>query len=388
MKQSVTLKAILVILLFLSGLNIQAQVSKQVNVKTAGTLYLLISSSIKDQITNLTVTGKLNGKDIRFIREMASSSPLNKSKLNVLDMSGAEIVEGGDFYFHYFITDVDNKSVQINLYTSNNTIGEKFFFDTKLTSIVLPQTVTSIDSLAFVSAFSLNEIQISEDNTLYTTVDGILFNKDKTEIIYFPASNQDAYTIPNNVTSIHSCAFKNCRGITSVSIPNSVTTIAAYAFDGCDYLTSVMIGTGVTTIDRNAFSSCANLKEIYNNNTTPQPIELTVFRYTNKSKCTLYVPIGARSNYLAAPEWKDFGSIVEVDITSTNQPQAEVVKVYTEAETIVVEGVQSGESISIYTQAGALIQTLQATDDRVKIELPLPGIYLVKVGDQTFKVAL
>lgn len=384
MKKSVTLKTILVIMLFLSGLNIQAQVSKQVNVKTAGTLSMFISSSVKDQITNLTVTGKLNGKDIRFIREMASS---NKSKLTVLDLSGANIVEGGDSYFFY-LDYTDNNNVQINLYTSNNTIGDYFFIDTKLTSIVLPKTVTSIDSLAFVSAFSLNEIQISEDNTLYTTVDGILFNKDKTELIFYPASKKGGYTVPNSVTSINSCAFRNCRGITSVFIPNSVTSIGAHAFNGCGYLTSATIGTGVTTIGEKAFSNCAGLKEIYNNNTTPQSIELTVFQYFYKYKCTLYVPIGAKENYLAAPEWKDFGTIIESDITSTNQLRADAVKVYTEGETIVVEGVQSGEAISICTQAGALIQKVKATDDRVKINLPNRAIYLVKTANRTFKVAL
>ena len=96
----------------------------------------------------------------------------------------------------------------------------------------------------------------------------------------------------------------------------------------------------------------------------------------------------SQKNYQAANEWKDFGSIIESDITSTNQPEADVVKVYTAGEAIVVEGVQSGETISIYTQAGALIHTLQATDDRVKIKLPLPAIYLVKTAYRTFKVAL
>ena len=77
-------------------------------------------------------------------------------------------------------------------------------------------------------------------------------------------SRLTSITIPNSVTSIGSSAFSGCSGLTSITIPNSVTSIGQKAFKGCSRLTSITIGNSVTSIGNYAFKNCTNLKTVYN----------------------------------------------------------------------------------------------------------------------------
>ena len=105
----------------------------------------------------------------------------------------------------------------------------------KLTSITIPENITSIGRCAFSGCDGLTNI-----------------------------------TIPDSVTSIGSAAFENCSGLTSIVIPDSVTSIDHWAFQYCTGLTSATIGNGVKSISRYAFWDCASLKDIYFNGTKDQ----------------------------------------------------------------------------------------------------------------------
>ena len=133
---------------------------------------------------------------------------------------------------------------------------------TSLTSVVVPGSVTTISDYVFYECTSLIEIRVDEDNTEYSSdVYGVLFNKDKTQLIRAPGAIQ-TYVIPTSVTTIGDAAFDGCINLTSVTIPDSVTTIGYSAFFGCTGLTSVTIPDSVNTIDRYAFERCLNLTEI------------------------------------------------------------------------------------------------------------------------------
>ena len=311
-------KHLLLIIIALISLNVNAQeaVSLTINVETAGTLPELIPASQKNQITNLTLTGYLNGTDIRFIREMAGRDgfeQLTTGSLSVLDLSNARIVAGGENYY-------GNNGYNY-LYTSDDTIGDLTFWGcTGLTSINIPNTVTTIGGQAFwccrgftsvtipnsvtkigewafancsglisiaipyslttigMSAFqgctSLKEYIVSENNPLLKSIEGGLFSKDGTKLIAFPCNKSSSYTIPNSVTTIDDNAFYDCTGLTFVNIPNSVTTIGRNAFGYCSGLTSVTIPNSVTTIDF-AFFGCTSLKEyiVSENNSAYKSIE-------------------------------------------------------------------------------------------------------------------
>ena len=129
-----------------------------------------------------------------------------------------------------------------------------FRYCTSLKSITIPNSVTSIGDSAFWGCSSLTAIYVAVDNKNYTSVNGVLFNKDKTALICYPAGKTDkSYNITNSVTSIGDYAFNGCSSLTSVTIPNSVTEIGGSAFVGCASLKSITMPNSVTSIGENAF---------------------------------------------------------------------------------------------------------------------------------------
>ena len=136
-------------------------------------------------------------------------------------------------------------------------------FTNKLTRITLGDKIRGIGSSEFSNCNGLTSINVDENNANYTSIDGVLYSKDKKTLIMCPKA-KTSIEIPNSVTTIGSSAFENCSGLTSVTIPNSVTTIGNSAFYGCTGLASIEIPNSMTSIGSSAFYKCSNLKEIIN----------------------------------------------------------------------------------------------------------------------------
>ena len=131
------------------------------------------------------------------------------------------------------------------------------------TSITIPDNVTYIDIWAFNGCTGLTAIDVKAGNNNYTSVNGVLFNKDKTELICYPAGKTDkSYNIPSCVTNVGGWAFDGCTSLTSITIPDSVTEIDWSAFEGCTSFTSITIPDSVTEIGWSAFEGCTSLKSI------------------------------------------------------------------------------------------------------------------------------
>ena len=141
--------------------------------------------------------------------------------------------------------------------------GGAFDGCSSLASIEIPNSVTSIGDYAFDGCSSLTSIAVDANNANYKDIDGNLYSKDgKTLLRYAIGKTTTSFTIPDNVTSIGKSAFSGCDSLTSIEISNSVTNIGDDAFSGCDSLTSIEIPNSVTSIGVYAFYSCDSLTSI------------------------------------------------------------------------------------------------------------------------------
>jgi hypothetical protein len=357
------------------------QTSKTIHVSTAGTLDSLLTSTEKNTITDLTVSGLLDARDFRILRDsLLNLTALDISTVTVVSYSGSEGTG-------YYITSYPANEIPENaFYTSGEQPGSVI---SGLTSIRLPSSVTSIGNMAFTFCSSLTSISISSNvtqiglmafvgcsatfivdqaNPNYSSVDGVLFNKDKTTIIQCPLSITGSYAIPSTVNSISIYSFSFCDKLTSITIPSSVESIGAYAFtscsgmmnvdpdnknysslDGvlfnklastliqcgtsksgsysipssadtigenafynCNVMTSVSIPSSIISITDYAFYNCSGLTSI-TVNSLPVSLSSTygVFNNVNTNTCILNVPFGTKSLYQNAFGWSSFTNIVE-----------------------------------------------------------------------------
>ena len=138
----------------------------------------------------------------------------------------------------------------------------------QLKSIFIPATVSKMGSdsgmAEFWLCYNLETIIVDENNKFYTAVDNVLFNREMTKIIRYPAAKPDvAYEIPNTVTTINQNCFEACSNLMAVNIPASVNEMGYGVFQQCDNLITVTISDGVTVIGEDAFRSCKRLAHIH-----------------------------------------------------------------------------------------------------------------------------
>ena len=157
-----------------------------------------------------------------------------------------------------------------------------------MTSVTIPNSVTSIGGHAFEGCSRLTSVTIPNSVTSIG------------ESAFEGCSSLTSVVIPNSVTSIGANAFSNCTGLTSVTIPNSVTSIGGGAFEGCSRLTSVTIPNSVTSIGSYAFYRCSSLTSVTIEAETPP----TLGGYgAFVGDCPIYVPCNAITAYKSAPMW-------------------------------------------------------------------------------------
>jgi len=519
------------------------EVKLTIHVDSAGSLPSLIDSSLMYQVTDLTLSGNLNGTDLRFIRGMAGfnwfgdSTPGILSKLDMKDVtihasdmpyridvfddwtshSYTEDNKIGDAMFSDFsnitsiilptsVNAIGNnsftncsglkyielpdaiKSIGINAFKNCSALdsiilpdslrllsyaafqgctglktvtipsgitkisGESFADCTGLTSLQLPEGVTTIGGLAFMGNTGLTTVQlpnsllsiegsaffkcsgltsiripgsvvfigksvfrdctqmdsiiVDESNAYYCSVDGILFNKTKTELVSFPNQHASTYTIPNGVVSIYGGAFAGCTELKSVIVSASVKTLGEESFRGCSILDSVFLSDSLNSIESYAFSHCASLLSItipeqvtvignyafwwctglialHIKQATPLNLNSYTFYQVNKDTCKLYVPAGSASLYQSASVWSDFKYILEESPLAPEPILYDDITVLGRDGLIMVSTTKTAR-LQVYDLCGRSVykNTLEGSSEIVVDK----GVYIVSINGRPIKI--
>ena len=267
--------------------------------------------------------------------------------------------EGG---VRYRVTDKDEREVSVTANTDSSNYAAY-----TVTSLTIPKEVThggvtyTVTGVEWVSTWgtTLQSVTVASDNAYLSSLNGVIFNKDKTELLWYPTGKPDtSYIVPASVTKLENNSFTEVDALTSVTLPNGLKTIARYVFyycpniatlnlpsslefigdfsvtglkvssmvvpenikvldsyflAGCSELTSVVLPSTLTKINWYAFSDDPKLKTVQCKAATPPAIKAGdhVFKNVPLASATLRVPAGSKALYQAAEGWKDFGTIEE-----------------------------------------------------------------------------
>ncbi len=173
--------------------------------------------------------------------------------------------ENGVLYIRHNLIEANRDKVSGDYSVKDGTvcIGIAAFADcSDLINITIPDSVTSINDV-FSGCNSLTSINIATGNKKYTSVDGVIFDKDIAVLVRYPiGKNETKYTIPDGVTNIGDNAFMGCSSLKSITMPNSVASIGDNAFADCNNLTDITLHDGVTSIGDYMFMNCENLTSV------------------------------------------------------------------------------------------------------------------------------
>ena len=317
-----------------------------VKLQEAGKLGALMGNHLYEY-TQLSIVGDLNGDDLVCLRTMTGRDGNNEAtagKLADINMADAHIVAGGSDFGPYY------------RHTENQVVGQGLFAQcNQLRHIILPSDVIRIEKDAFADCTSLQEIEIpasvnqmipssgctalenihvSKANTQYSSVDGVLFNKAETEILWFPMGKKGDYTLPSTLAGIGDYAFKGCsitrfifpEGFTEigqgalmnskveeVTLPAQLKLIPTGTFQGCTRLKVVRLGQKVELISDYVFDGCP-LTDLYIDATYPPVCNANAFSTKGTdflSTCVLHVPAGKKKLYQYNKSWGKFKHITE-----------------------------------------------------------------------------
>lgn len=276
--------------------------NRTLNMAIEGNLETMLSKKDRDRVVSITVTGLINTADLKVLKDMST-----KGKLTTINITEVSIAKIPDRMFQGCAVLTSMKLPQ-----GLKSIGNEMFADcVNLNSISLPDSLTTLAGNAFNNCSALTELNIpagvvnglgfttfcsgckklskfvvAEGNPAYSSLDGVLYNKEKTTILRYPCGNPASlYSFPNTIAEIgvgafegcvylasiqmtenlrivKNAAFKGCSSLTAINIPSMVTEVGGYAFENCNRLNSVNLPMFIPEIGYCTFKNCTSLSSI------------------------------------------------------------------------------------------------------------------------------
>lgn len=229
-----------------------------------------------------------------------------------------------------------------------------FYYCLSLKQVTIPKNVTKIGGNVFGFCTALTQVNVDAANTVYSSENGVLFNKNKTTLLRYPAAKPGTtYTVPKSVTCIGENAFGQCTALKELTLSENVSKIESYAFEDFAAITKMTVLA-----------------------TVPPTAETSAFKYFNLDT-PVYVPASSLDAYKAANVWKEFTNLQAISGTAIDTPSM--------PESISIQGGMlhnpNGLTVSIYDLTGRLVYSGNATT----VELPA-GIYVVRCNGASRKV--
>jgi hypothetical protein len=372
---------LLPLFIFFVFTELSAEISITKNIAVAGTLTSVLTSQEKTDVTNLTLTGYIDARDVKCMRDELQN-------LTVIDLSQAVINPftgvGGTADPTVSVSYPANEMPQYSFYNYSGGPGK-----TKLVNFTLPNSITSIGLRAFSNCSGLTGISIPN------SVTSISANA------FYYCTSLASLTIGNSVSSIGNNSFSNCTNLLNVTIPNSVTSIGTSAFNNCSGITNIIFGILISSIGDYAFQNCSGILTITLPRSTPPTIYANTFTGVNKSTCWLYVPSGASLTYKATNIWNAFTQISEssaanlvgitVQIGANGSVQSNSTNILNGA--LIMLNIGDTKTFNFVPNTGYVVSTLTFNNQNVLSDLnnntfvtpPVPGNVTLNV---TFKKAI
>jgi hypothetical protein len=229
-----------------------------------------------------------------------------------------------------------------------------FYYCLSLKQVTIPKNVTKIGGNVFGFCTALTQVNVDAANTVYSSENGVLFNKNKTTLLRYPAAKPGTtYTVPKSVTCIGENAFGQCTALKELTLLENVSKIESYAFEDFAAITKMTVLA-----------------------TVPPTAETSAFKYFNLDT-PVFVPAASLAVYKAADGWKEFTNLQAISGTAIDTPSM--------PESISIQGGMlhnpNGLTVSIYDLTGRLVYSGNATT----VELPA-GIYVVRCNGASRKV--
>lgn len=256
-------------------------------------------------------------------------------------------------------------------------IGEYAFQGSAVTSVSMPECITSIGQ------YACNECGSLETVVLPTNLDDF-----SGWCIFRNCRNLKNIAIPENVTEIPNGTFSDCTNLESVKIPNTVTSIRHSAFQYCCNLESIIIPSSVNSIGISAFSECKALKDIYCQAVNVPETHSSAFNNSPIEKMTLYVPGESMNAYKTTAPWSGFGKFQTLTTGIEKTETAAKPMITTADGQIAVSSLSGNATIQVLSLDGKLLDSTNATDGIATLNAQPGEVVIVKVGTESYKVVV